>query len=527
MNNRILCIASCLVILFCTGILNAQTVQDAAGKNTKSVEDTVGNLPFKISEEKRISAEDLAKKKEGWFPTGIGGPFSDPNNGSGFGGRIFLFNNGRKEDPFFAYTPYRQRFFLNLSNTTRKAQYHELNFDAPYFLDSQWRVRANLIYDRNPNNLFFGIGERSMTGLNYRDRNELGQPYTTNGFFDQYERAISYRREPNGPNETIVSDNQYVNTYLNSNFPALQNQKITDRKYHRYDLEATSANMSGEKSFFDGLVRLVVGSRLSRNRVKTYDGTLQKAQDPYFGDTSLPFANIDIPTTQGKTKLVEDSEAKLIRGLNGGYVNLLRVGMVYDTRDYEPDPSRGIFAEVTHERSMKQIGSDYNFNRTYGSVRYFFKVLPDSITKKKLILATRFSLVNTTGDAPFYEYRNMWGTEGGLAGLGGRTTLRGFIQDRFVGPVMGFGNIELRYRIYELPGFTFNIAPLFDFGRPWDKIGNIGLKDYKYSYGLGLRIIWNQSTVIYLEWAKSRETENFAKGPFAGSNFYLNFGHIF
>jgi outer membrane protein assembly factor BamA len=176
---------------------------------------------------------------------------------------------------------------------------------------------------------------------------------------------------------------------------------------------------------------------------------------------------------------------------------------------------------------MKQIGSDYNFNRTFGSVRFFYRILPDTLTKNRLVLATRFSMVNTTGDAPFFEYRNMWGTEGSLSGLGGRTTLRGYIQDRYVGPVMGFGNIELRYRLFELPGFTFNIAPLFDFGRPWDKIGNVDLKDYKYSYGLGLRIIWNQSTVIYFEWAKSRETENFAKGPFAGSNFYLNFGHIF
>lgn len=524
--NRKLSIISIVSILSAPILFAQQTVGDAVGKN-KSVEESVGRLPFPISEQKRISTEELAKKKEGWFPTGIGGPFSDPNNGAGFGGRVFLFNNGKKDDPFFAYTPYRQRFFFNYSNTTRNAQFHQLDFDAPYFLDTQWRVRANAIYERSPNNLYFGIGEKSMNGLNYRERNEFGQPLITDGIFNEYEKALSYRRNPLGPNEIQYFDNQYVNTYVNSTFPALQNQKVTDKKFHRYDLESTSANISGERAFFDGLVRLVVGSRLSKNRIRTYDGTIHKAQDPFYGNTDIPFLNVDIPTVQGKTKVTEDSEARLIRGLNGGYVNLLRVGMVYDTRDYEPDPSRGVFAEVTHERSMKQIGSDYNFNRTYGSVRGFYRVLPSVLKNNKLILATRVSLVNNTGDLPFFEYKNMWGTEGGLSGLGGRTTLRGYIQDRFVGPVMGFGNIELRYRIYELPGFTFNIAPLFDFGRPWDKLGNINLKDYKYSYGLGLRIIWNQSTVIYLEWAKSRETENFAKGPFASSQFYLNFGHIF
>jgi outer membrane protein assembly factor BamA len=127
----------------------------------------------------------------------------------------------------------------------------------------------------------------------------------------------------------------------------------------------------------------------------------------------------------------------------------------------------------------------------------------------------------------------MWTTEGGLSGLGGRTTLRGYIQDRFVGTNMGFANLELRYRVLEIPGFTFNLAPLFDLGRVWDTLGSVkanAADGYKYSYGLGLRIIWNQSTVIYAEWAKSRETRTTGwpgNAPFSDSNFYFNFGHIF
>ena len=42
--------------------------------------------------------------------------------------------------------------------------------------------------------------------------------------------------------------------------------------------------------------------------------------------------------------------------------------------------------------------------------------------------------------------------------------------------------------------------------------------------------IHSQSTVIYAEWAKSRETRTTgwnAGAPFADSNFYFNFGHIF
>ncbi|MCB1141246.1 MAG: BamA/TamA family outer membrane protein [Leptospiraceae bacterium] len=522
MKNRFLYIS----IIFLSSLLfTSLTAQEEETEDSSSG----SRLPFKISEKKRISTDELKKKTEGWFPTGIGGPFSDPNNGAGFGGRVFLFNNGKKEDPFFAYTPYRQRFFLNLSNTTKNAQYHWLDFDAPFFLDTQWRVRANAIYDRNPNNLYFGIGEKTLQGLNYQDRNQFGQPYVTEGRFNPYEEANSYRRNPVSPNEIMYTDNKYANSYLTNTYPFLQNQKLTDKKYNRYELEIIQSNISGERSFFDGLVRLVFGTRVSKNTVKTYDGSIHNAKDPYWGNTDLSFANIDVPTVNAKTKLTEDAEAGRITGLNGGYVNLLRVGMVYDTRDYEPDPSRGIFAEVTHERSMRSIGSDYTFNRTFGSLRVFQQLFPSLMPRKKLIFAGRVAMVNTTGNAPYFEYRNMWGTEVGMSGLGGRTTLRGFMQDRFVGPVMGFGNVELRWRFLEIPGFTFNIAPLLDFGRPWDKLGNVNLKDYKYSYGLGLRIIWNQSTVIYLEWARSRESDitTYSKGPFAGSLFYLNFGHIF
>ena len=488
---------------------------------------TAEGLPFEIDPKKRISKEELEKKKEGWFVTGLGGPFSDQNTGAGFGGRVFLFNNGTRQDPFFAYTPYRHRFFLNLSNTTKKAQYHWLDWDAPYFLDTQWRVRANLIYDRNPNNLYFGFGEQSLKALSYKDRNEFGQPLRTNATFPEQQEALGFRRDPKGPNEIQYFDDPYVNAFANQNYPFLQNQKVTDRMYNRYELEVPQANLSAEKSYLDGLVRTVLGVKISNNIVRTFDGTLQKARDPYFGNTDFPILNVDIPTVQGKTKVTEDAEAGKIIGIKGGYVNLLRAGIVYDSRDFEPDPTRGLFAELTHERADKAWGSGYTFNRTFGSVRFFYSPFPGFF--KKFVIATRLALVNNEGSVPFFEYRNMWGTEGGVSGLGGRTTLRGYIQDRFVGPVMGFGNLELRFRMYELPGFTFDIAPLFDFGRPWDRLKDINLKDYKYSYGLGFRIIWNQSTVIYLEWARSRESAiaNYSKGPFAGSNFYLNFGHIF
>ncbi|MBK6604832.1 MAG: BamA/TamA family outer membrane protein [Leptospiraceae bacterium] len=551
-KNKIKIFFYIFIFITFAGQVLAQDSKDAKDSKEQENQSPTGTrppvkgLPFEIDEKKRLSETDAAKKKEGWFPTGIGGPFSDPNNGAGFGGRVFLFNNGKKGDPFFEYTPYRHRFFLNVSTTTKNAQYHQLDWDAPYIFDTKWRARANAIYDRNPNNLFFGLGEASMKGLSYHPRNDYSQPIVTNGNFPDQQDSQAFRRPPNA-GEPQYLDNAAYNSALIARNPisGMGSVPVTDQKFNRYDLEVPQVNLSAENSFFGGLMRLVVGTKLSNNIVRRYDGTIQKASDPYFRDTNIKAsddilngrlnafdANLgNIPTVNGKTKVTEDYERGKITGINGGYVNILRLGIVYDSRDFEPDPSKGIFAELTHERSSKAMGSNFEFNRTLGSVRVFYSPFPKVF--KKLVFAGRALFVHNSGNLPFFEYRNMWTTEGGLSGLGGRTTLRGYIQDRFVGTNMGFANLELRYRFLELPGFTFNIAPLFDLGRVWDTLGSVkanAADGYKYSYGLGLRIIWNQSTVIYAEWAKSRETRTTgwnAGAPFADSNFYFNFGHIF
>jgi hypothetical protein len=202
-KNKIKIFFYIFIFITFAGQVLAQDSKDAKDSKEQENQSPTGTrppvkgLPFEIDEKKRLSETDAAKKKEGWFPTGIGGPFSDPNNGAGFGGRVFLFNNGKKGDPFFEYTPYRHRFFLNVSTTTKNAQYHQLDWDAPYIFDTKWRARANAIYDRNPNNLFFGLGEASMKGLSYHPRGDYSQPIVTNGNFPDQQEAQAFRRAPN------------------------------------------------------------------------------------------------------------------------------------------------------------------------------------------------------------------------------------------------------------------------------------------------------------------------------------------
>lgn len=115
---------------------------------------------------------------------------------------------------------------------------------------------------------------------------------------------------------------------------------MTDRMYNRYTIQTPQLNFSTERSFFHGTVRLVAGFRLSNNIVHVNDGKFVKSVDPIFEGTPLSNSG-QIPNA--KTGLTEDAEAGKILGYHGGFVNTAKVGLVYDTRDFEPVPNSGVF----------------------------------------------------------------------------------------------------------------------------------------------------------------------------------------
>ena len=97
--------------MFCTGLLNAQTVQDAAGKNTKSVEDTVGNLPFKIRAFKGTTSALTGVGSEYKIPLDEGlVPFSEELEVTEIG-EINLYFNQTAIDAFLA-NPNQNVFIL-------------------------------------------------------------------------------------------------------------------------------------------------------------------------------------------------------------------------------------------------------------------------------------------------------------------------------------------------------------------------------------------------------------------------------
>ncbi len=442
-------------IVYLLFLINYFSFSQTPGDSLKIISDTI-KLPFAIAEEKKLSDEDLKDKKEGIYVTGAPDLSSDPINGFGYGGEGAIFFNGKKNDPFFEYTPYRASLSLVLFNTTRSQREFFLKLDVPYILNTKWRLRLEGGYEVNPNLLYFGTSEKSLQGLSYYD--SIKGP-VNNAKYSDYEKSLTG----------------------------------SDQFYNGYSKKEGVLNVSMERSFLDGKLRLLAG----------YEA-----------------AYVDFSAYSCNSLIQTDFNTGKILGLNKGVVTFIQTGLIYDTRDLETDPGNGIFAELTNELSLKALGSAFNLNKTFAHFNFYKKILPG--TFKKFVIAGRAAFGYTAMDSPFFEYQDQWTSEGSIEGLGGPNTLRGFKQSRFLGRVMTFNNLELRYRFAQLKllkqTFTFSAVPFIDAGGVWDDLNRIGhFENYRVSEGGGLRIAWNVNTILRFDYAVSKEDKQ----------FFFNFSHAF
>lgn len=417
-------------------------------------------LPFAIAAEKRLSNEDLKDKKEGVYVTGIPDISSDPVNGFGYGGEGSIYFNGKRSDPFFNYTAYRAKIDFVVFNTTKDQREFFIKVDVPYIFNSKWRLRIEGGYESNPNLLFFGLTPReSLRGLTYYPRNDSSKAPVINASYSDYE------------NNGLVGNNE---------------------NYHTYVKKEGVINVSMERSFFGDKIGALIGFEV---------------------------AQLNYSTLDGNSLLKKQSDAGLVKGLRNNLITIAQFGLAYDTRDLEPDPSSGLFVEMTDEVSLKALGSSYDFNKIYAHANYYKRILPSVFPK--LIFAGRLGLGYLSGDAPFFEYQDQWSQEGDIEGLGGARTLRGYKISRFVGRLMDFNNFELRWRFVKTEFFKQQLAlsavPFYDFGGVYDGLSEFDFSKMRYSEGLGLRIAWNINTILRFDYAWSKEDQQ----------FFFNLAHTF
>ena len=130
---------------------------------------------------------------------------------------------------------------------------------------------------------------------------------------------------------------------------------------------------------------------------------------------------------------------------DGGWVNTLKAGLVYDSRDNRPNPMKGIWTETGIEIAPKFMGNDWGFSKFYITHRQYF-----TLVENDLSLAYRIGYQATfSGEAPFFYQSQVLTyrlTGQSSEGLGGSSSLRGVLKNRVIGDAFVLGNVELRWK---------------------------------------------------------------------------------
>lgn len=421
----------------------------------------------------RLKPADLARKNERGYLTGLPLFAYSTDIGLGFGARAYYYWNGTRDDSRFATTPYLHRVFLQGFVSTRGIQYHWLDYDAPRIADSPYRLRGQLAFGRNITSNYFGHGNAALAQLTFPGSST----------FDSFADYTTAQQQITGGQ--------------------------TFAKYDQFDLQKPVALGSIERLFAGDHVRVLGGLGFSYATIRDYTGKQVDALDAAGNATTA---------TQAPTRLREDCDAGKLVGCDGGREGWLRLGVSYDTRDFEPDPNTGVFAELAMDLATAALGSEYDYLRMLAAVRGYWS---PAASKIDLVLAGRAFLEIQTAGTPFHGLDALPFTEDFHLGLGGHRTIRGYRQDRFVGRTMAATTAEVRWTFWRFRAvkqkFALIAVPFFDLGRSFDSSKQLSFADWRAGYGGALRISWNLATVITIDYGLSAED----------TGFYINFGHIF
>lgn len=231
----------------------------------------------------------------------------------------------------------------------------------------------------------------------------------------------------------------------------------------------------------------------------------------------------------------------------GGFSSGLRLGILYDSRNKEGAPTRGIWAEAHVTAAPKLISKNpyYRYSATW---RQYFPIVDNDV----LTFAYRLNYEGTFGnEAPFYAlpYMTQMGEKQDLDGMGGYFTTRGIMRSRVVGLDMAAYNLELRWRFIKFALFNQNISlglSAFSDGAMVTKGRDISnLQYYKgtltpvlnaakdtphITFGAGFRFIMNENFIVAAEYGTPL-THFLKNSPLYNQDgtgaFYVNLGYLF
>lgn len=224
---------------------------------------------------------------------------------------------------------------------------------------------------------------------------------------------------------------------------------------------------------------------------------------------------------------------------NGGVLNLIKAGVMYDTRNAKTNPDKGMFTEALLEVALPGL------NQTPYTSYIIMHRQYVRLIEKRLNLAVRVGAQGFIGNnvAPFYRKPQListFATRTVTTGLGGNSTLRGILQNRVVGDGFAMANVELRWKmvkfnvgkqnfyvgtnffwdggyIYDPVDVDYSLVPLVDRTNYFTEEDGL-----HHAVGLGLKIAMNENFVVSADVGKA-----FNKQDHAGTGVYIGLNYLY
>lgn len=271
------------------------------------------------------------------------------------------------------------------------------------------------------------------------------------------------------------------------------------RKRYRYTLIQPFMHLT-LRAALDGPWSVVGSFDARYSVVRTYAGSLLAEQAPY--------------------------------GMDGGLTLQGSAGVLYDTRQPEIGPTRGVLVELSGRYAPPLPMGAGQFGGVYASFRRFHPLSP------RAVFGYRVMGEMLWGEVPFYEMVH-WGSFVPIAGYGGADSLRGISFGRFRAPGKAVVNAELRLDALEhgLRGvpMVWQLVPYADVGRVFGAgelatapaPEGLGLNP---AAGLGIRAVYDASFVGRIDVGVGLDPIEDSDGAVVRApkmGFYLVFDHMF
>ncbi|MBE0674546.1 MAG: BamA/TamA family outer membrane protein [Bacteroidales bacterium] len=424
-----------------------------------------------------LYAQD-AKPKTGWNFGALPTITFDTDLGFQYGGLVNLFNYGTGD----IFPNYYQSLYFEVSRFTKGSGINRFMFESDYLIPGiQYAVDLSYLTDEAYD--FYGFN--GYDAVFNKDWTVAGDEYLTRMFYRNQRQYFRFKNDFQG---RLSGENLKWNAGFNI-------QKFT--------------------------VGLVDIEKLNKGK----DEDLLPTHDVQPGLYQL----------YNEWGIISDEE------FDGGWVNTVKAGLTFDTRDNRANPMKGLWTEAGIEAAPGFLGSEASFGKFYFTHRQYFTIVPNDLS-----FAYRLGYQSTIfGEAPaYYQSQVIVSILRGATseGLGGGKSLRGVLRNRVIGDGFVYGNAELRWKAVRFnfinQAFYIGVNGFTDFGMVTKKIDfttptitpnghdwfteDFFAQDAEklhFTVGGGLRIVMNENFIIAIDLGKALNEQDGKMGFYMGLNY--------